>query len=150
MPIKFVTNDGGIVVVTVPLPSVDEASSGDSLIVVMDEAFDDLAEGSSDDTETFVVEEAFVNVDEALESVEGAADPFVFVDEFVMARRLWWRGSIGITVLPAPQRPADDAPLPHEHDAGWKGQHDAHQGDDGLRRHVHVPTVVVRARHDDE
>lgn len=55
------------------------------------------------------------------------------------------RGLGGHGVFPAPQRPADDAPLPHEHDAGRQGQHEAHQGDDGLGRYVHVPVVVARA-----
>ncbi|KAK7920467.1 hypothetical protein PG985_008489 [Apiospora marii] len=75
-------------------------------VVVMDEAFDDAADGFSDETETSVVEEAFVvvlNVEEDLVFVEGAeelsviADALVFVDAPVMARRLWWRGRIGVT-----------------------------------------------------
>lgn len=92
MPIKFVTNEGGVFVIS---SSVEHSSSGDSSIVVVEEAFDDTAEGSSDLTETSVVDEPFVlvvNVEEALlEFVEGAEDLSV------IARRLWWSGRIGVT-----------------------------------------------------
>lgn len=98
MPTKFVTNEGGVFVPVVKVSSAEDSgdSFGTVVTVVVHEAFD-ASGGSPDDTDTSVVDEAFVsvvNVEEALDVVDGAeelpviADAFVLADDAVMVRRL--------------------------------------------------------------